>query len=295
MKHPWIGAARPMSGAAFRAAAARVNCEEALIRAIWEVESSGREFLADGSLIRRFEPHHFPKQHWPAIGFNPRPGRALWRESLAVKPAAREAMLRIAYRLDPVAALRASSWGGSQIMGFNYADSGAMSPQSMVEDMANSADDQLRYTIQLMEKWGLGPAMRANDGLTIARRWNGSGQPAAYAAKIEAARRRHAKGVPGVWQASPVVLRVGDRGAAVKRLQAALGIREDGAFGPQTHDAVIAFQRHHDLAADGVVGAKTWAKLQKARDAKPVLQPTSDGWFAVLLQILEAIFKGRRK
>ncbi|MCU0909266.1 MAG: N-acetylmuramidase domain-containing protein [Rhodobacteraceae bacterium] len=291
MNLPWKGDARPMAATAFTSAAARIGCEVAVIHAIWEVESSGREFLDDGSLIRRFEPHHFPKAHWPAIGFNPRAGRALWRESLAVKPAAREAMFLTAYRVDPVAALRAASWGGSQIMGFNYAPAGALTPRDMVQDMADSAEAQLRYTLQLMERWGLGPAMRAHDWTAIAARWNGSGQVPVYAAKMEAAYRRHAAGKPGHAPTSPVVLRSGARGAAVRRLQEALGIRVDGAFGPQTHDAVVAFQQRHNLPMDGVVGARTWAKLQQVNEAKPPAQPTVPPAGALIRHIIEALVR----
>ena len=35
----------------------------------------------------------------------------------------------------------------------------------------------------------------------------------------------------------------------------------DGAFGPLTRNAVIAFQRAHHLMVDGVVGAATWRAL----------------------------------
>jgi peptidoglycan hydrolase-like protein with peptidoglycan-binding domain len=57
------------------------------------------------------------------------------------------------------------------------------------------------------------------------------------------------------------VLNIGDRGAAVKRLQRLLHITDDGIFGSGTWLAVKKYQRKHGLADDGVVGPKTWAKL----------------------------------
>src|SRR5690349_20565583 len=46
-------------------------------------------------------------------------------------------------------------------------------------------------------------------------------------------------------------LRPGDSGPRVKALQRALGVTADGAFGPKTKRAVIAFQRAHGLEAKG--------------------------------------------
>jgi len=55
--------------------------------------------------------------------------------------------------------------------------------------------------------------------------------------------------------------RARSRGAAVKRLQRALGITADGIFGPGTLRAVKRFQRRRGLTPDGVVGPATWAAL----------------------------------
>ena len=58
------------------------------------------------------------------------------------------------------------------------------------------------------------------------------------------------------------VLRKGMSGADVKELQVKLGVKPvNGTFGPTTLKAVINFQRKHDLAADGIVGPKTFAQI----------------------------------
>jgi hypothetical protein len=251
-----------LSSEHFAEAAARLGCAPAAIRAVWEVEAGGRHFLADGSVIRRFEPHHFPQQHWSAIGFAPRAREAPWRASLRLSS---EAMFRRAAALDLAAACRASSWGAPQIMGFNHAAAGFDSAVELVHHMAEGAPQQLGAFVQLLEGWGLDGALRGHDWAGFARRYNGSGQVARYAALIEAAYRRHSG------QRSPVVLRAGARGAAVAELQRALGIEDDGAFGPGTLAAVRAFQAEAGLPVDGVVGAQTWASLQKA--SAPVHHP----------------------
>lgn len=78
-------------------------------------------------------------------------------------------------------------------------------------------------------------------------------------------------------------LRKGDRSDEVTALQKELnrlGVRdaegkplsEDGKFGDNTREAVIAFQRQHGLGDDGVVGKQTHAALEKAQQqeqAKP--------------------------
>lgn len=56
-------------------------------------------------------------------------------------------------------------------------------------------------------------------------------------------------------------IKIGSRGEAVKILQKALHLVEDGIFGPLTEEAVIDFQKEHGLVLDGIVGDRTWEAL----------------------------------
>lgn len=58
------------------------------------------------------------------------------------------------------------------------------------------------------------------------------------------------------------LLKRGDNGEDVKRLQRLLKITADGDFGPKTETAVKDFQRSHSLVADGKVGGYTWRALE---------------------------------
>jgi len=63
----------------------------------------------------------------------------------------------------------------------------------------------------------------------------------------------------------PAVLVRGARGNMVAFMQRCVGAKDDGYYGlkpyRETYDKVIAFQKAHKLAADGVVGENTWKRL----------------------------------
>ena len=66
---------------------------------------------------------------------------------------------------------------------------------------------------------------------------------------------------PKVTTISLPVLHKGMENAAVKALQALLGVTQDGNFGAKTDAAVRKFQREQQLIQDGICGPATWAKL----------------------------------
>lgn len=64
------------------------------------------------------------------------------------------------------------------------------------------------------------------------------------------------------------VLKVGEHGPSVKKVQHFLHVEADGIFGPQTQHAVEKFQRAHHLEDDGIVGPKTLAALEHQKPGK---------------------------
>jgi peptidoglycan hydrolase-like protein with peptidoglycan-binding domain len=75
--------------------------------------------------------------------------------------------------------------------------------------------------------------------------------------------------------AEPARLRSGSEGRAVEALQrrlAELGYQvheADGQFGPETHHAVVAFQKVNRIGRDGVVGPVTRKALERPRVPRP--------------------------
>ena len=73
----------------------------------------------------------------------------------------------------------------------------------------------------------------------------------------------------------------GSRGESVKTLQERLNAKGfnagsvDGIFGKNTRAAVMAFQKANGLAADGIVGKLTWAKLYDTTAALPAASTTA--------------------
>ena len=62
------------------------------------------------------------------------------------------------------------------------------------------------------------------------------------------------------------IIKLGDRGEDVKRLQAVLGLKQDGHFGPITLKYVKSFQASMNLDDDGIVGPATQKLLFKEFD-----------------------------
>lgn len=243
--------------------AERIGCDIPTIKAVFEVEAAGRFYESNGKLPRRFEPHHFPREHWGRLGFAPRQGQAAWRASLALRTSARRRMFDIAESIDAEATYRASSWGAPQIMGFNCRLAGFATATEMVDAFEQGADEQIHAFVEFCESANLTTHLRSQNWFSFASGYNGNGQAAHYAALIESAYRRQSGG-----QASSPVLRLGSRGDAVREMQEMLAalnytITPDGVFGDESDQIVRAFQAAESLVVDGVAGATTLRRLEE--------------------------------
>ncbi|MBU5427876.1 LysM peptidoglycan-binding domain-containing protein [Tissierella pigra] len=91
-------------------------------------------------------------------------------------------------------------------------------------------------------------------------------------------------------------LRQGSRGADVVRLQQLLlghGFNPgaiDGIFGPNTHSAVVAFQRSRGLTPDGIVGINTWTALGVNCSGGPTPGHCPAGTFAYTIRSGDTLY-----
>ena len=154
-----------------------------------------------------------------------------------------------------------------QVLGENWRDLGFDSPKALLDEAMDGVKGQVRLMHRFITFNGLADELMHHLWEGFARIYNGAGfRKNEYHAKLRKAYERIA-GKPSPHTPHPAVLRVGARGAEVKRLQTALRkagffLTVDGDFGPATRRVVEAFQALEGLEPDGVVGARTWARLE---------------------------------
>lgn len=164
-----------LSDADFRAAADRIGCDVAAVRAVCKVESPKGPFNPDGSPTTLFEGHKFhlytggrfdathpdlSYKHWTRAHY----GRTWELE---------QQRLERAMALDAHAALMSTSWGQFQIMGFNHGPAGFATVEAFVDAMRESAARQLEAFVSLVIEWGLGDELQDHRWADFARRYNG--------------------------------------------------------------------------------------------------------------------------
>lgn len=160
-------------------AADRLDVPLASIKAVNEVESNGRGFLADGRPAILFERHVFWRQLL-AHGIDPAPHAAL-RPSIVNQTrggyaggVAEYTRLAAATQICAPAAQEAASWGAFQIMGYHWAALGFASIESFVATQSRSEGDQLAtFVAFVLADPALHRALKGRKWAQFARAYNG--------------------------------------------------------------------------------------------------------------------------
>lgn len=170
-----------------------IGVGEDVIHAIIDVEAPKSGFDDQGRPRILFEPHVFyrnlkdsPKKLQAAISA----GLAYkdWKKGAYGKESEQYPKLLRAIEIDETAALKACSWGRSQILGENHLLAGYATPQAMVADFCDDEDNHIEAMVQFLKSKKLDPYLRTIDKLNrastpddwrpVAKGYNGTGYEA---------------------------------------------------------------------------------------------------------------------
>ena len=169
---------------AFNDSAVLLGVEQAVIKAVAEVESSGDGFLPSGHPKILFEPHVF----WAELkkrGIDPKTITGAsdilyekWTTGKYGKTSAQPERLKRAIAINKDAALSSASWGRFQIMGYNWAASGFATLDAFIAAMHIDEDQHLFAFINFVKSKNLVDELQRKDWAGFAKVYNGSGYKA---------------------------------------------------------------------------------------------------------------------
>lgn len=155
-------------------AAALLGVDVAAIKAVAAVESAGGGFLANGKPKILFEGHWFSALTKGQFDkSNPTLSYAKWTKKYYQGGEKEYSRFNSAVKLDRTAALKSTSWGRFQIMGFNHAKAGYANVEDFVKAMQRSEGDQLMAFVNFLKSTKLDVPLKIKDWAKFAERYNG--------------------------------------------------------------------------------------------------------------------------
>ena len=249
------GMAKPLSQQGIDAAVNQLGVAAPALWAVLTVETSGCGFLPDRRPKILFERHWFSRlthQQFdvqaPDVS-NPKAG------GYGKAGAFQYERLAKAIALDRTAALKSTSWGLGQVMGFNATKVGYGNVNELVAAAQESEDAQLLAMVNFIDQASISTHLQQGDWAAFAFRYNGSDfQKNNYDQKLDLHHKRYIQGpLPDL---------------TVRRVQIGLMLLQyagqnsvDGWYGPNTQKALMRFQSDQALAVTGVADTATLNSL----------------------------------
>lgn len=259
----FTGQARPLTAAGIKAAVAAVGATEAHIWAVLKVETGGFGFLPDRRPQILFERHWFHRLTDGRFTGKAPENISSPKTRGYLGGALEYDRLEKALALDETAALKATSWGLPQMMGFNHDKAGYATPQAMVQAFCASEDAHVVAMARFIAAdKTMAAALRSGAWAGFAERYNGpSYRKNLYDSKMAEAYATAQRRTPDL------ELRAAQAGLTF------LGFGPgtvDGLAGAKTKGAVADFQRSRSLPATGILDDVTAAAIDDAAWPKPV-------------------------
>lgn len=157
--------------------------EYACLKAVVEVEASGKGFIGDLPKIL-YEPHIMhrllTKKNYITIRNNlmkahPNLCYPRWGTYKYGAESIQHKRLEVASQYNRDTALESCSWGLGQVMGYHWKSLGYESLQAFINDMYESEAKQLEAMIRFIKVNGLLLALKNKDWVKFARGYNGAG------------------------------------------------------------------------------------------------------------------------
>lgn len=161
-------------------AAKTIGCSVAAIRAVDEVESGGKGFWDNGTMVILFEPHIFWKQ-LRKHGIDPEPYAQkypgllspTWNPKLYKGYGTSWEKMAIAKTIHLECALMSASFGRYQVLGENFKMLGFASAREMVNFLDAGEPNHLRVFVRYIKAACLDDELRALDWAGFAAGYNG--------------------------------------------------------------------------------------------------------------------------
>lgn len=171
-------------------AAAEFKIPYANLRAVIDVESSGKGFADDGRIIIQFEPHHFKRNY---AQWRKHAAGSTWVNNGVQTQGPEWKSFNEAYAINPKAAMLSTSTGLMQVMGFNHKVCGFDSVEDMWAFSEVSEYNQLIVGLRFIAaNKALLKAAQVGDFAKFALHYNGKDyKKFKYDTRMEAARKKY--------------------------------------------------------------------------------------------------------
>lgn len=169
-----VSTSRRLTEADYQRAAALTGVELAAVKAVASVESTGGGFLSGGKPKILFEGHWFSRLTKGAFDAkHPTISYKKWTKSHYKGGSAEYSRYDAAYALDSEAAMKSTSWGKFQIMGFNHSKAGYSTVADFVKAMHVSEGKHLEAFVKFLKATGLDEPLKIKDWAGFAKGYNG--------------------------------------------------------------------------------------------------------------------------